>query len=392
MDSAQYAELFLSESREHLTAINQQLLELERRGGAGEGTAEPLSAIFRSVHTVKGMSATMGYSAVADLSHELESLLDRLRRGDLVVTGQVMDVLFASADLLEQAVEVAVSGRADVDVRGVLNQIRALTGDATAAPEEPAPVFGGGSAHTMWMLPAPEGAGALVRVSFGAASVLRGVRAYMAVQTAEKAGQVTALVPPKESFSQDDFGYELVMRVVGVADLDALAAAIKRVGDIEDVQVTAPYRPAAPAAAARPAAVDAAATLTTGSAAPQQHFVRIDLRRLDTLMNLIGELTIARGRLAQLAAPTGDADLLDTVDHASRLVGELQEEIITSRLVPVWQVFDRFPRLVRDAARSLGKQIDFRVEGKDIELDRSLLDEIGDPIVHLLRNAIDHGI
>jgi two-component system chemotaxis sensor kinase CheA len=174
--------------------------------------------------------------------------------------------------------------------------------------------------------------------------------------------------------------------------------ALRSVGDVEDVSVTAAERPS-PAASPSPGVAGATADgpaaggpAPAAPAAPQQHFVRIDLRRLDTLMNLIGELTIARGRLAQLAAAAGEPDLIDQVDHASRLVGELQEEIITSRLVPVWQVFDRFPRLVRDAARSLGKQVDFRVEGKDIELDRSLLDEIGDPLVHLLRNAIDHGI
>ena len=120
--------------------------------------------------------------------------------------------------------------------------------------------------------------------------------------------------------------------------------------------------------------------------------MRIDLRRLDALMNLIGELVITRGRLADLTERDGQRTLAETVTQASRLVADLQDEIMTSRMVPVWQVFDRFPRLVRDASRSLGKQIEFSIEGKEIELDRSMLDEIGDPIVHLLRNAIDHGI
>jgi two-component system chemotaxis sensor kinase CheA len=124
----------------------------------------------------------------------------------------------------------------------------------------------------------------------------------------------------------------------------------------------------------------------------QQRSVRIDLRRLDNLMNLIGELVITRGRLVQLTAPIDDPALAETVAQTSRLIGDLQDEIMTSRMVPVHQVFDRFPRLVRDAAHSVGKQIDFVIEGKDVELDRSMLDEVGDPIVHLLRNAVDHGI
>jgi two-component system chemotaxis sensor kinase CheA len=119
--------------------------------------------------------------------------------------------------------------------------------------------------------------------------------------------------------------------------------------------------------------------------------VRIDLRRLDALMNLIGELVITRGRLVQLAITRDDPALTEAVTEASRLVSDLPDQIMASRMVPVWQVFDRFPRLVRDSARALDKQIEFTIEGKDIELDRSMLDEIGEPVVHLLRNAIDHG-
>jgi two-component system chemotaxis sensor kinase CheA len=126
--------------------------------------------------------------------------------------------------------------------------------------------------------------------------------------------------------------------------------------------------------------------------ARQNRSVRIDLRRLDTLMNLIGELVITRGRLLQLAGASEDPALVETVAQASRLVADLQDEIMTSRMVPVWQVFDRFPRMVRDAARSVGKEVEFAIEGKDVELDRSMLEEVGDPIVHLLRNAVDHGI
>jgi len=129
-----------------------------------------------------------------------------------------------------------------------------------------------------------------------------------------------------------------------------------------------------------------------GAAARPTRQVRIDLQRLDTLMNMIGELVIARGRLLDLAARHGDPALDEAVALAARLIGEMQDEVMLSRMVPVGQVFDRFPRLVRDAAHGLGKQIVFTVEGNDIELDRSMLDEIGDPVVHLLRNAVDHGI
>jgi two-component system chemotaxis sensor kinase CheA len=171
---------------------------------------------------------------------------------------------------------------------------------------------------------------------------------------------------------------------------------IRKAGDVvfvrvdEPSRVSGPRRPAvtietAPAATPAPAA-------ETRSVVGQARHVRIDVRRLDTLMNLIGELLIARGRLSQLAGELGDETLEETVTQSSRLIGELRDEITASRMVPVSHIFDRFPRVVRDAARAVGKQIDFVVDGKGIELDRSMLDEIGDSIVHLLRNAVDHGI
>ena len=120
--------------------------------------------------------------------------------------------------------------------------------------------------------------------------------------------------------------------------------------------------------------------------------MRIDLRRLDGLVNLVGELVISRGRLSQLSNEIGQPDLDEAVGQAARLIGELQDAVMASRLVPVWQIFDRFPRVVRDAARALGKEVDFVIEGREIEVDRSLLDQLGDPLIHLLRNSVDHGI
>src|SRR5689334_15360711 len=178
MDQSQYADLFLTESREHLTAINQWLLQLEREGAAG--SAEPVSAIFRAVHTVKGMSATMGYTVVAELSHELETLLDRVRRGELPVNAELMDLLFRSADVLESAIEGAVAGR-DVSTEDVLARLRAF-----AEPRKPAATVEDptdAAASNEWTVPAPAGAGTLVRVKLAPETPLKGVRAFLVVQS-----------------------------------------------------------------------------------------------------------------------------------------------------------------------------------------------------------------
>jgi len=276
MDLAKYAALFQTESREQLSTMNVELLALERAPTA----TEPVSAVFRAVHTMKGMSATMGYATVTALAHELESLLDRVRHGELAVDQTVTDALFAAVDALERAVEIEVAG-----------------GSAEA---ESAPALGR-------------------------------LQALARMRASSDAGDVSPFTA--------------------------------------EMQVP-----------------------TVGAASHVTRTVRVDLERLDGLMNLAGELLIARGRLTDVAHEIGDPALDEALSQASRLISELHEEIMASRMVPVGQVFDRFPRLVRDAAHSLGKEIELTLEGREIELDRSMLDEIGEPIVHLLRNAADHGI
>jgi two-component system, chemotaxis family, sensor kinase CheA len=276
MDLAKYAALFQSESREQLSTMNEELLALERAPTA----SEPVSAVFRAVHTMKGMSATMGYATVTALAHELESLLDRVRHAEIAVDRAVTDTLFAAVDALERAVEIEVAGgSAEVSSAPALARLHALAG--ARSPSAP----------------------------------------FLT--------------------TTQEFGV--------------------------------------PSAAANGA-----------SRAPRT--VRVELRRLDGLTNLAGELLVARGRLTDVANEIADPALDEALAQASRLISDLHEEIMASRMVPVGQVFDRFPRLVRDAANSLGKEIELTLNGREIELDRSMLDEIGEPIVHLLRNAADHGI
>ena len=385
MDTSRYAELFLTESQEHLSAINHALLELER----APDSSEPVNALFRAVHTIKGMSATMGYVAVAELAHELETLLDQLRRGTRSVTPEVTDLLFTAADTLEVAVGLSVAGREEeIDVAGPLERLRSLDGSdvrghGAATPRRTAPVALAAIAAE-WQAPSPPGAGIVVRVRIAPDAPLRGVRAFMVIQAARDLGAVGAVEPSIADLQEDRFGADFAFRLVTDLRREEISGALSALGDVQGVSIEGGETPPAPA---RPAAGNG-----NGAAPRGARSVRIDLRRLDNLMNLIGELVITRGRLTQLAAGFEQPALDETVAQASRLISDLQDEIMTSRMVPVWQVFDRFPRLVRDAARTLGKQIDFGIEGKEIELDRSLLDEIGDPVVHLLRNAIDHGI
>ena len=298
MSTQRYAELFRAEARERLAEMNTSLLALER----GEG-ADRVAELFRAVHTVKGMSAAMGYVPVRDLSHALETLLDLLRRGVMPVTPAVIETLFESVDTLESAiVSVSVDANEPMDVSTAVAAIEAMTLSAEVEAEA-------GNPTMEWPV----------------------MRSAMAT-------------PPAP-------------RVVS--------------------KPTPPVQPAVQV----PVAMDKA-----------HRFVRVDAARLDSLMTLIGELVIARGRLQDLTRKVANPALSEIVLNASRLIGNLQTEITTARMVPVGQAFERFERMVRDTAHSLGKKVVFEILGSDIEVDKSVLDEIGDPVMHLLRNSLDHGV
>jgi two-component system chemotaxis sensor kinase CheA len=286
-------------------------------------------------------------------------------------------------------VEAAVAGRdGAITATDLVAQLRELGGRAAAG------------ASTGWTTPAPKGAGTLLRIRLAPDTPLRGVRAFIIVQTLAKIGEVTNTEPSLDDLQAEGFDEDFAVRLLTPADAEEIERVARGAGDVVEVQVgddpveQAPARRPAPVPAA-PVAV-APAPLTAEeperSVTARARSVRIDVRRLDTLMNLVGELVIARGRLTQLASTLGDEALEETVTESSRLITELRNEITASRMVPMSQVFDRFPRVVRDASRAVGKQVNFVVEGKDIELDRSMLDEIGDSLVHMLRNSIDHGI
>ena len=381
MDLSQYAELFLAESREHLSACNQLLLDWERT----PANSAPVGGLFRAVHTVKGMAATMGYGRVTDIAHRTENLLDLLRRGSRPATDELLQLLFRARDALEHAVELSVVGREDelevVEVVADLESAAALlAGPERAAPAPPT--------ATAVVAPAAPGGGRLVQVTLRAEAPLKGGRALLALKRAQALGAVQGVTPPQAGFESDDFDGRFSFRLDSSAAAADIERAVRAAGDVEHVSVGGGGEERRAAAPRGGAAAAAAAEATP----EKSRHIRVDLRRLDELMDLIGELVTVRGRLNELAAARRDPAVDDVAIQISRLSADLQAGIIQARMTPVWQVFDRFPRLVRDLARELDKQVAFRVEGKEIELDRAILDELGDPLLHLLRNAVDHGI
>lgn len=361
MDSLKYTALFVTESRDHLQQCNQHLLAWERDAGA----SEPVQGLFRSVHTLKGMAATLSFTRLANLAHAFEHVLSAVRDGQLSASAELVDAAFHAVDALDRGVGLAAQGSdADLDIDGLIAELGRL-----ARPETgtwPIPV----ARREPESLPPTEGVAVRVRLRPG--TIMPGARAALVLRRAASLGPVSAVQPPTAAWGGDVFLGEFTCRIATEMGDAEIRRALRDAGDVEEVVI---QRGAAP---------------VTASAGPRQ--VRVELRRLDALVALAGQLGVARSHLAALLEPRGDPALDAEAHHLARLVSELQEQVLRTRMAPVGELFERFPRVVRDLARQLGKRVRLDVEGGDIELDRAILDELPDPLLHLLRNALDHGI
>ncbi len=367
MDLSKYAALFLAESREHLNACNGSLLEWER----APASVEPVDRLFRAIHTIKGMAATMGYAAVAQLAHSAENLLDALRQDRVTATPAVFQLLFRAVDALGGAVEgVAAGSDAEADA-GLIAELDSaavnLGPQAAAAPSVPSVVA---SPPARRASDAPRSRP--VQVTIRPDAQMRGARAALVLQRAERLGAVSGLRPAVAQLERDEFDGRFFFRLQTRMPDAEIAAALGTLGEVVAVRVEE--------------------VLADSEAAGRSRQIRVDLRRLDALMKHVGELVVAKNRLTVLSTEAADPTMVELSERIARLVSAMQTEVLAARMTPVGEVFERFPRLARDLSRDLGKQIRFDMEGEEIELDRSILDEIGEPLLHLIRNAADHGI
>ena len=422
----QYMDMFLDESHEHLQSLNEGLLRLEEN----MEEIDAVNDIFRNAHTLKGMSATMGFAKIAELTHEMEDVLDLVRKSQLKLNEDIMDTLFKCLDSLEQMVDSVGNGEAEdvVDVSDLVAKLSSISKGTPApaadgAAAAPAAAPSGGDAATGATLDlddidldvmkkAKEAGMNLfhIKVTLMETCVLKAARSVMVMHALDEVGDVLKSVPPAEDLEQEKFERSFDVLIATSGDAEAMQNAVDTVSEIEDIAVTAVdpdkmEKEAAPAPAAAPAAAAPAAKAAPApkkeagkpAAAPakkqhQSQSVRVDIEKLDTLMSLMGELVTNKVRLEQIGQTHRLSDLMETLEQMDRVTGDLQNIVMKVRMVPVSAVFNRFPRMVRDVSKELGKDINLTIEGEETELDRTVIDEIGDPIMHLLRNSLDHGV
>ncbi len=435
MELNQYMGMFLEESREHLQTLNSCLLTLEN----DPSNHSVLDEIFRSAHTIKGMSATMGFTSIAELTHEMENVLDLLRKAQLTASPAIIDTLFKCLDTLEQSVEsIAANSEATVDIKPL---VATLTKLASGKGQEAAPAAKKGKKAAAAAPAAPEAPAAAAQAAAGTVALddtdvkviqaatrqgyaayevqvklrddclLKSARAYMIMNALDELGDVIKSVPPAEDLEKENFEYSFTVVALSDAEPEKLEQTLLSISEVEEVTVlplaspeTAPVSPVAPASAdaveaeakkpeaAESQAPSADAHLPVDKKLRGGQSVRVDIDKLDTLLNLVGELVINKTRLEQIGLSHHLVDLTETIEQMDRVTTDLQAVVMKVRMVPVGQVFNRFPRMVRDLSRDLNKEINLIIQGEETELDRTVIDEIGDPLVHLLRNAIDHGI
>ncbi|MGG3969095.1 chemotaxis protein CheA [Geobacillus stearothermophilus] len=401
-------DLFIDESKEHLQAINERLLELEK-------TPEDMSVvndIFRSAHTLKGMSATMGFEDLANLTHQMENVLDGIRNRRLSVTPELLDVIFEAVDHLEAMISsIAAGGDGTRDVRRTVEQLKRIEQgempNKQAAREEPPLEHAYGEFEYHVLEQAKEQGFSVyeIRVRLRDDCLLKAARVYMVFEQLNEVGEIVKAMPPVEMLEEEQFDREFLVTVVSKAPADELQKRLMGISEIDDVKVSMlssnepPAESEKAAAPQQPAAMEQAAAVQAEAEAPEKQTakqatktIRVNIERLDMLMNLFEELVVDRGRLEQISRELNHAELTETVERMSRISSDLQTIILNMRMVPVETVFNRFPRMVRQLARELGKKVRLDVIGAETELDRTVIDEIGDPLVHLLRNALDHGI
>ncbi|TBX59299.1 chemotaxis protein CheA [Bacillus mycoides] len=393
--------IFFEEAEEHLQSLNENVLNLERNpadmGVVGE--------IFRSAHTFKGMSASMEFTEMADLTHKMESVLDEIRHGNMMVNANIIDVIFECIDNLEKMVaDVQQGGMGNIDVVSTKLKLEALLNGNVEASMENVEQSSINNDDTV---------SHEVYITVEQQAILKAVRAIMCIEALQNLGNIQKTVPSIEEIEADAFGFEFTVHMNTDHSVEELKRVVLHVSEIEKVEVkqgshkvqeVVQVEETIPQVETRQlksplelpiqpvSNTSTKSTTKTKNAKVENRSIRVQLEKIETLMNMFEESVIERGRIDELAETIQNKELIEHLNRLGDISKDIQNVLLNMRMVPIETVFNRFPRMVRMLAKDLGKKIDLQITGEDTEVDKIVIDEIGDPLVHLIRNAIDHGI
>ena len=439
MDVTQYLEIFLDESKEHLQSLSDQFMILEQE----PDNMDTINEIFRSAHTLKGMAGTMGYKRMQTLTHDMENVFSEVRNNTIKVDGAMVDLLFQCLDALEEYTE-NIQNTGDEGTNDNEHLIKALndylaknSGDGAPQPakeekkepakEEPKQEAGadpgkekwreiklGDTEHTVIAEAKKQGKKCLgVTVYVQESCILKAARAFLVYKALEELGDMIVSVPSAQDIEDEHFEFDFSVIILTDADVETVKNAILNVseieaayvGEVEPVQPEEAVKPAAIAEAqpkeeeqpkkAAPAAPAKAADKKPISKPIVNRTVRVDIEKLDVLMNLVSELIIAKNSLVSTSSQEGiltNNTFNEQIEYLESVTTNLHESVMKVRMVPIETVVQKFPKMIRDLSKKLDKKMQLIMSGEETELDRTVVDEIGDPLMHLLRNSADHGL
>lgn len=433
MDTSQYLELFIDETQEHLQSLNEHILELEKEP---EDT-DTINEIFRAAHTLKGMAGTMGYTRMQRLTHDLENVFQEIRNGNMKANAKLIDILFRGLDALEGYLEIisTTGSEGTEDNEDIIKDLDELVKEGTGkasdgdtkeekAKEASAQAQPTGSDKDKFRsIPVSEyeivamdnakqeGQNILgITVYLQESCVLKAARAFLVFKSVEDKGELIKSVPTTEQIEDEEFDFDFSWILATKEDKETIKKLIMNVSEVADVAIDEfTYSAEQPKEKQEEKTVEATAVtqkeekkeapkkpVTKGKVASRS--VRVDIDKLDVLMNLVSELIIAKNALVSVSSAEGTADLSsnstfnENIEYLERVTTNLHESVMKVRMVPIESVVNRFPRMIRDLNRKLNKKMELYMTGEDTELDRTVIDELGDPLMHLLRNSADHGL
>ncbi|HOP81863.1 MAG TPA: chemotaxis protein CheA [Fervidobacterium sp.] len=426
----EYLSVFIDESKEYVQLLNESLLELEKN----TSDMEQINRAFRALHTLKGMAGTMGFEVLAKLCHRMESYLDGARSSKIKISSNELDFLFAGLDMIDKMIQNIVNKGTD-EIPDDVNSL-AIVFERIAAGEkveskstnlgekqserkdddsknfkklsekrenkETSPQVGSDSFANEIIKDVLDEANKRkipaynVVINLQEGTQLKSARMYMVFHTLEELGvDIIKSIPSVEDIEAEKFDLTIELMCVGNVSQEKIYEKVMKISEIKSVIV----RPIEEKGKAVKSNEDEEQSIDNGKQKGEEQkktkitqTVRVDIEKLDTLMNLMGELVIARSRIADILKKYNIKEVDESLAQLSRITLDLQNVVMKVRMVPIEFVFNRFPRMVRDLSRSLNKEINFVMEGEETELDRTFVEVIGDPLVHLIRNAIDHGI
>jgi len=423
METDQYIDMFLDESREHLQAINDNILLMEE----SPDDFDIVNEIFRSAHTLKGMAGTMGFEDISSLTHKMENVFDRIRNNELNADTNVIDVIFDALEALEEMVGAISEGEdGKKDVSALVHHLELIeTGEkeqaATIVEKAPQTELDDNQQmeidsfqETVIDEAMEQGFSAYqIKVALSENSVLKGARAYMVFEELNDHGEVVKTDPLVEEIEEGEFGQSFTLLFISQSSAQQLEEAASHVMEVENVEVyhfikkqtndsikqEQEISQKLPESERQSDVEQSEEKKTTEKSADENKnkkktnkTIRMNLERIDELLNLFQEVVINRSRLEVISEDLENKNLSETVEQMNRVTSDMQELILTMRMVQVEQVFNRFPRMIRSLSKDLDKKINLEITGSETEVDRTVIDEIGDPLVHLIRNSVDHGI